>query len=90
MLQVRYRAVFSCCCRYLAVLGAHDDVDDGIDARGQVDEDVAEDVEGPQVHLGAGALDDRHRQVAHDERHENHQNLHTSFTLRIEFSIFVS
>lgn len=41
----------------LPILGTHDDVDDGIDASRQVDEDVAHHVDGTsQIHLFAQAL----------------------------------
>ncbi len=57
------------------VLAVHDDVRDRVGARRQVDEDVAQ-----QVQVGVhGALvddlDDGDGQVAHHERHEDHQHL---------------
>ena len=43
----------------LAVFGAHNDVDDGIDAGCQVDQDVTHDVDSStEIHLFAQTLDD--------------------------------
>ena len=58
----------------LAVLGAHDHVDDGVDARRQIDQNVADDVEGAQVVILADDLDNGDGHVADDERHENDQD----------------
>ena len=55
-----------------AVLGAHDDVDDGVDAGRQVDEYVAGDVEAAPVHRVAVELGDGDGQVADEEGHEDH------------------
>lgn len=58
----------------LPVLGAHHHVDDGVDARGQVDEHVRGDVEHVQVVQVVRRFAHGDRQVARDERREYHQD----------------
>ena len=58
----------------LSIFRAHDYVDDGVDASGQVDEHVACNVQSSQVHFFAQTLDDGDGHVAHDKGHEDDQN----------------
>lgn len=57
----------------LPVLGAHHHVNDRIGARGEVDENVAEDVQVAQLDL-LERFGDGDGQVAHEEAHEDHQD----------------
>jgi len=56
-----------------SVLGTHQDIDQRVDAGGQIDEQVAGDIE--PVHLGGALPYFGHRdgQIADDEPHEDHQ-----------------
>lgn len=58
----------------LPVLGAHDHVNDRIDARGQVDEDVRGYVQDVQVVQFVRRLANGDRQVARDKRREYHED----------------
>lgn len=58
----------------LSVLGAHDNVNDRIYARRQIDENVADDVESAQVKILTEKLDDGDGHVADDERNKNDQD----------------
>lgn len=57
----------------LSVLGTHHHVDNWVGARGQIDEDVTEDVEVAQLDL-LERFGDGDWQVAHEEAHEDHQD----------------
>ena len=54
---------------HLPILGAHEDIDDGVDAGGEVDEQLGGDEEGVQVGV-VQDLDNSDRQVAGQEAKE--------------------
>lgn len=58
----------------LPVLLVHDHIDDGIDAGGEVEEDVAADVETGMLHVLVGHLDDGYRQIADHKGQEYGQD----------------
>lgn len=51
----------------LPILLVHDHIDDGIDAGGEVEHDVAEDVQTGMFHILVGHLDYGDRQIADDK-----------------------
>ena len=59
----------------LSVLLVHDHVDNGIYAGGQVQHDVAQNVQLWLVHFGIHYLDQGDRKVAGDKREENGKDL---------------
>lgn len=58
----------------LPVLLVHDHIDDGVDAGGEVEQDVAADVQAGVLHILVGHLDYGDGQVADDEGQEDGQH----------------